>query len=94
MSTSHATTSIARKKKSPSKAARGGRAPAVGCAPAVGREARQAVADMLEILKSGGDSRHRKVRRLRAAIKVRAYENDLKFQIAIDRMMRHFTEDL
>jgi hypothetical protein len=41
---------------------------------------------MLEALKAGSDVRSRKVRRLKAAIKVRAYENDLKFQVALERM--------
>ena len=41
---------------------------------------------MLAALQGGTDMRLRKVRRLRAAIKVRAYENDLKFQIALHRM--------
>ena len=31
--------------------------------------------------------RRRKVRRLRAAVRVRAYENPLKFQIALDRLL-------
>lgn len=43
---------------------------------------------MLTHLRSGGDARLRKVRRLRAAIKVGCYENDLKLQVALDRMIR------
>lgn len=42
---------------------------------------------MLEALMAGSDVRARKVRRLKAAIKVRAYENELKFQVAFDRML-------
>ena len=42
---------------------------------------------MLEALKAGADLRTRKVRRLRAAIRVRAYENDLKFQVALEKML-------
>ena len=41
---------------------------------------------MLAALRSGADMRLRKVRRLKAAIKVRAYENNLKFQVAFDRL--------
>jgi hypothetical protein len=41
---------------------------------------------MLEALRNGSDVRRRKVRRLKAAIKVRAYENNLKFQVAFDRL--------
>ena len=48
---------------------------------------------MLMILQSGGDARPRKVRRIKAAIKVASYENDLKLQIAIDRMSRQIAED-
>jgi hypothetical protein len=43
---------------------------------------------MLAHLRAGGDARLRKVRRLRAAIRVGAYENNLKLQIALDRMIR------
>jgi hypothetical protein len=41
---------------------------------------------MLAALKAGDDIRQRKVRRLKAAIKVRAYENDLKLEVAVDRL--------
>jgi hypothetical protein len=41
---------------------------------------------MLTALRDGTDLRRRKVRRLKAAIKVRAYENNLKFQVAFDRL--------
>jgi hypothetical protein len=41
---------------------------------------------MLAALHCGTDLRVRKVRRLKAAIKVRAYENDLKFQVAFERL--------
>lgn len=43
---------------------------------------------MLQVLRSGKDVRQRKVRRLRAAVKVRAYENPLKLQIALDRLAK------
>lgn len=42
---------------------------------------------MLSALRAGRDVRGRKVRRLRAALKVRAYENPLKFQIALERLV-------
>ena len=43
---------------------------------------------MLERLRGGSDVRLRKVRRIKAAIKVRHYENPLKFAVAIERMTR------
>ena len=41
---------------------------------------------MLASVKAGRDVRERKIRRLRAAIRVRAYENDLKLAVAVERM--------
>jgi hypothetical protein len=41
---------------------------------------------MLDALKSGSDVRHRKVRRVRAAIRALAYENPLKLHVALDRL--------
>jgi hypothetical protein len=41
---------------------------------------------MLQRLRGGADLRTRKVRRIRAAIKVRHYENALKLSVAIERM--------
>ena len=41
---------------------------------------------MLLRLRGGADLRTRKVRRIRAAIKVRHYENALKLSVAIERM--------
>ena len=41
---------------------------------------------MLEQLRTGADVRSRKVRRIKAAIKVRHYENALKLAVALDRM--------
>lgn len=47
----------------------------------------QALAErMLACLRGGGDVRTRKVRRIRAAIKVRSYENALKLAVALERM--------
>jgi hypothetical protein len=43
---------------------------------------------MLERLRLGTDVRSRKVRRLKAAIKVRHYENALKLTVALERMTR------
>lgn len=43
---------------------------------------------LLSILKSGGDQRRVKVRRIRSAIRAKAYENDLKVSIAMDRLIR------
>jgi predicted alpha-1,6-mannanase (GH76 family) len=43
---------------------------------------------MLERLRLGTDVRDRKVRRIKAAIKVRHYENSLKLAVALERMTR------
>jgi hypothetical protein len=43
---------------------------------------------MLAKLKAGDDLRRRKTRRLRAAVRVGKYENDLKLQIALERLLR------
>lgn len=40
----------------------------------------------LDALRTGADLRRRKVRRMRAAIRSGAYENQLKLEIAADRM--------
>jgi hypothetical protein len=42
---------------------------------------------LIELLREGQDIRTRKTRRTRAAIKVRSYENDLKLQVAIERLI-------
>ncbi len=50
-------------------------------------EADRALAErMLGQLRGGDDVRRRKVRRIKAAIKVRHYENALKLSVAIDRL--------
>jgi hypothetical protein len=41
---------------------------------------------MLAALRDGADFRKRKVRRLRAAIRVSRYENALKLQVALERL--------
>jgi predicted alpha-1,6-mannanase (GH76 family) len=43
---------------------------------------------MLDRLRGGADVRTRKVRRIKAAIKVRHYENALKLAVALERMAR------
>ncbi len=42
---------------------------------------------LLARLKEGEDVRKRKARRVRAAIKVGVYENELKFKIAMERLV-------
>lgn len=50
-------------------------------------EADRALAErMLQRLRGGGDVRTRKVRRIKAAIKVRSYENALKLAVAVERL--------
>jgi hypothetical protein len=51
------------------------------------RSEQQLRAAMLRLLRAGGDLRSRKTRRLRAAIRVNGYENDLKLQIALERLL-------
>lgn len=48
---------------------------------------RATAARFVEMLRSGVDLRERKARRTRAAIKVRSYENDLKLEVAIERLL-------
>jgi hypothetical protein len=56
-------------------------------------ESDEAVAKrMMELLRAGADVRARKVRRLRAAVRIKAYENQLKLSIAVDRMLRQTIE--
>ena len=47
---------------------------------------RELAARMLAVLRAGRDVRARKVRRLRAAVRARAYENPLKLHVALERM--------
>ena len=42
---------------------------------------------LLAAARTGADVRARKVRRLRAAIKVKVYENDLKLAVALEKML-------
>ncbi|HET6249215.1 MAG TPA: hypothetical protein VFE47_16085 [Tepidisphaeraceae bacterium] len=57
--------------------------------PARRRRRRLAVSlrRLLEKLKTGGDVRARKIRRLRAAVRAQRYENEFKLSIAVDKMM-------
>jgi anti-sigma28 factor (negative regulator of flagellin synthesis) len=48
---------------------------------------KKAVETLMRILRASGDVRKRKVGKVRRAIRAGAYENDLKLQIAIDRML-------
>ena len=48
---------------------------------------------LLSDAKSGKDVRAAKVRRVRAAIKARTYENDLKLSVALDRLQNLMTEE-
>jgi hypothetical protein len=49
---------------------------------------------LLGKLKEGDDVRRRKARRVRAAIRVGVYENDLKFKVAIERMVSELSRFL
>lgn len=51
------------------------------------RTDRALAAHLLARLKDGEDVRTRKARRVRAAIKVGVYENDLKFRVALERLI-------
>jgi hypothetical protein len=51
------------------------------------RKEKALAAKMLRRLREGYDLRTRKTRRLRAAIRVERYENELKLQIALDRLI-------
>lgn len=51
------------------------------------RKEKALAAKMLRRLRDGHDLRTRKARRLRAAIRVERYENELKLQIALDRLI-------
>src|SRR6478609_7464669 len=61
----------------------------IGTQPCVCRSpAELALAErLLAAARAGADVRGRKVRRLKAAIKVRVYENDLKFTVAMERLV-------
>ena len=46
-----------------------------------------AAAAMLARLRDGGDVRERKTRRLRGAVRANRYESELKFQIALRKLL-------
>jgi len=50
------------------------------------------VRQYLEALRAGADFRDRKVRRLRAAIRAGAFENQLKVEVADDRLVEELLE--
>ena len=41
---------------------------------------------LLSVLRTGGDARRVKVRKLRRSVRGDTYENDLKLSVAVDRM--------
>ena len=47
---------------------------------------REAAERMLEMLRAGKDVRARKVRKIRAAIKVKRYENAMKVAVALGKI--------
>jgi hypothetical protein len=51
------------------------------------RTDRAVAQQLLARLRQGEDVRKRKARRVRAAIKVGVYDNDLKFKIAMERLV-------
>ena len=47
---------------------------------------RDAARRMMEMLRGGKDVRSRKVRKIRAAIKVKRYENAMKLGVAVEKL--------
>jgi hypothetical protein len=43
---------------------------------------------LMSLLKSGSDTRIKKVKRIRQSVRTKSYENDLKLSIALERMVR------
>lgn len=52
-----------------------------------GKPSRRQIRRFLTLLRAGEDLRLPMVRSLRAAVRARRYENDLKLSIAIDRLL-------
>ena len=52
---------------------------------------RAAAARYLQMLRAGDDTRTQKIRQIRASVRRRAYENDLKLSIALDRLLADIT---
>jgi hypothetical protein len=48
----------------------------------------QTAEHLLAMIKNGRDTRAAKVKRIKAAIEARTYENNLKLQIALERLLR------
>ena len=48
---------------------------------------------LLALLKTGGDFRTNKVRRLKASVKAKRYENELKLSVAVERLLKDLAED-
>jgi hypothetical protein len=57
-----------------------------GVRPKRTKQERAAAARLMEMLRAGKDVRKRKVRKIRAAIKVRRYENAMKLGVAIGKL--------
>jgi hypothetical protein len=55
------------------------------------RADRAAVNHLLALLKSGSDTRLKKVKRIRQSVRTRSYENDLKLSIAAERLARELS---
>jgi hypothetical protein len=52
------------------------------------RADRAVAAKLFALLKSGGDARVSKVRRVKQSVRRKSYENELKLSIAVDRLAR------
>jgi hypothetical protein len=58
------------------------------------RPSRQVNRRLLCLLQRGDDVRHEKVSRLRGAIEAGGYDNDLKLQIALDRLIESIEQEV
>jgi hypothetical protein len=56
--------------------------------PRRSRADRAAVKMFMSLLQAGSDTRIKKVKRIRQSVRTRAYENELKLSIAMDRLVR------
>jgi hypothetical protein len=55
------------------------------------RAEKQTVQHLLAVLKTGGDARLTKIKRVRQSVRARSYENELKLSIAIERMAQELS---
>jgi len=55
------------------------------------RSDRSVARRLLSLLKSGADTRVKKVKRIRQSVRTRSYENELKLSIATDRLARELS---